>query len=471
MYMDSSWLLALIALSQITLVAIALRLPPVPRILVIVQVLYFSISYVARPLVLYWARPMPQTGDSLADLRLAFDGYTRLFNGVLGVTAFGLWTYTAFIGIYALWLHQRGSAARFVVIGAEPEHKQLLSVAVASYILGTVGRILVVLGIPGDGIVLQLMQLLAAFGVGACLLIFKGKNRTTTFSALALIALIELAWSVLQASKTPFMAVLLILAVRLFGKQGINLRRTALVAVSLGVLFFVGFGAIQNVKQSSSVSSEIATSTASYPSPVRPFIGQLRRFDMFSAVTDAYLKGSASWNAPPEFFSALLTTVVPAQLQGIDPRSKDLGVQWATEVRQASLVNSNTNVSLASGFIAEGWVTWGIAGVICQAIFIVAALHVVHILLTSRAVGRFSLGVLCLAYPILFERGILTSAALISKDAQAVLIIFAIGLYVRSSMIWANFLSTDKHKRHVSTVPGSASQASIESRWKSTDCG
>ena len=66
--------LALAVLALMATIAAAVYVRGIARVLIIGQVAYWSLSYVARPLVLLWVQPQTGFGDNIADPRLAVIG-------------------------------------------------------------------------------------------------------------------------------------------------------------------------------------------------------------------------------------------------------------------------------------------------------------------------------------------------------------------------------------------------------------
>lgn len=423
--MISPWLpLAACTALLMIMMTLAMYLPPVPRALLFAQVAYFSLSFVLRPAILIIVAPSPVFGDSLADTRLASDGYTSSLASVLWICAAGLGIYTLCLVIYVLYARQH----RYQLRVPDRDRSYWNTVLLMCFVLGQLGRMAQVFGASSNLLIVEILQYIAIAGANGLIIAGKTRRRWTLSVLLSVCFASELIWSALSVSKTPFMAALLSLGIRLTADR---MTRKRIVGLALAVIAGIAvFAPLQSLKSSDETAAVTHSVDLRYPTAVRPLLDIARRFDMLSAVTDAYYAGPARWNPPPQFFSTALSAIIPAPFQESDKAA--LGTQWAEQVRQISKPNSNVDVSLASGFIAEGWVTAGLWGLIGQSIYLVVALHIVSRLLAAQSLTAFCFGVLCVALPILFERGMLTGLELASKSFQAVPVIFLIALLIRT---------------------------------------
>lgn len=411
------WLIAIGALLS-GMALVAKTLPRLPRVLIVTQVLYWSIAYILRPIILLIVKPTAALNDSIADPRLAIDGYSSTLQGVLSIVALGLSFYFIALILYRNYLKR----AQIRLLPSLNDSPQMWRVLTICTMIGWASRLVQIAVLP-DNSLLDLMQYLASAGVVGLLILIPSVLREHRIPFCLLLLLSEFAWSLLTASKTPILGALLALAIGLLSST--STRKNFLAVVAIGVASFGLFQVIQNIK-TSIFRVELSGVDAVYPWYIRPFLSLTRRFDMLSAVTDAYSFGPKSWVHGWSFLSLALSVIVPAPLQSGD--KPNLGQLWASEVRAFSLPGSNIDVSLASGSIAEGWVTGGVLGLVIQAVALIFVLHITYMFLTSRRPWLFSFGVLLIAYPTLFERGLLGNLALISKAAQVAVVIFLISL-------------------------------------------
>lgn len=425
------------------MMTLAMKLPPVPRALLFAQVAYFSLSFVMRPAILITVAPSPVFGDSLADTRLSSDGYTSTLASVLWICSAGLGIYTLCLVIYVLYARLYRSQLS-VVPGRDRSYWN--SVLLICFVLGQLGRMAQIFGASSNLLVVEILQFIAIAGANGLIIALKTRRRWTLSVLLSVCFASELIWSAFSVSKTPFMAALLSFGIRLAAAR---MTRKRIVALALAVIAGIAaFAPLQSLKSSDETTAVTHSVDLRYPTALRPLLDIARRFDMLSAVTDAYYAGPSRWNPPPQFFSTALRAIIPAPFQESDKAA--LGTQWAEQVRQISKPNSNVDVSLASGFIAEGWVTAGFWGLLGQSIYLVIALHIVSRLLASQSLTAFSFGVLCVALPILFERGMLTGLELASKSFQAVPVIFLIALLIRTVHLP---VSPTFHSRRQAEIP------------------
>ena len=101
-------------------------------------------------------------------------------------------------------------------------------------------------------------------------------------------------WSWLYASKTPVLAVLLAigLKVMLDGRLRKNALRLGTVA-GLGAVVFTLVQVWKN--ELSSIAEDVGRVDATYPAWAQPLLPVLRRFDLLSGTTDAVLLGPGQW--------------------------------------------------------------------------------------------------------------------------------------------------------------------------------
>ena len=129
-------MLAATAAALITMVLAAARLPGIAKVFLFTQVVYWSFSYLARPLVLLWVQPTPGFADPLADPRLADIGYHHGIAMVLQPVVIGLWVYAALVVGYALWVGDRANARR-----PDPaDDPHLVPTLATVFVLGMLGR-------------------------------------------------------------------------------------------------------------------------------------------------------------------------------------------------------------------------------------------------------------------------------------------------------------------------------------------
>src|SRR6185369_1609211 len=127
--------LLLVAGALTTMVVAASLIPGIPRVFLITQSVYWSLAYLARPVVLLWVQPQPRYGDNVADPRLAIMGYDHGIAMVLKPVVFGLWIYAALVVAYAVWFRRRG-----IALPERPADPNFIPTLWAVYGIGLLGR-------------------------------------------------------------------------------------------------------------------------------------------------------------------------------------------------------------------------------------------------------------------------------------------------------------------------------------------
>lgn len=423
-------LLVLAALALITTTVAAVHLRGIARVLIIGQVAYWSLSYLARPLVLLWVQPQVGFADNIADPRLAVIGYDRGITMVMQPVAFGLWTYAAVVVGYALWQRNRHD------VGPVPPADTDLTVTLATaYVLGTIGRVAAYLtgtaGSAGDvqsaNALLSFVAALAAVGSLGLIIFLRLPDRRLTVAVIGGLLFVELLWTVAVQSKTPILSAAMAIAIR-FALSGWSRTRV----VGITVISFVGisaFGWLQSLKQTESTRSASAIIDAQYPASVQPFLSILRRFDLLESATDGYYLNGRQWLSVGQVVRYALESLVPAQLLGEEKFHS--GTAWASQVRGASVDMTTVSVSLADGNINEGYVLGGYTGVVVGVLFTFGLLLAGVRALRSRHIMFMTIGLSITAAPVLFERGILGSMEVVGKSLQIAILLWIVDLVVR----------------------------------------
>lgn len=416
------------ALAVISAGAFAVR--GIARVLLLGQVVYWLLSYVARPAVLLWVQPQPGYGDDLADPRLALIGYDHGITEALQPVVLGLWLYAAIIAAYATWTRDR---APLGLVRSDAEFTRTLLVI---YVIGGLARAAALLtgqaGSAGEvasaNPVLDLLAGLATVGSLGLILFLRLPGTRTTMIALGGLLAVELAWAIAVESKSPIIAAALGVAIR-FALLGWTRRRT-LGAVGLGVVGLAGFGWLQSFKLTSEARSAAATVDEQYPAAVQPFLSILRRFDLLQAATDVYYMDGRPWLDVVAVLGAAWRNLVPSALLGDEKLHS--GTAWASEVRGASVDMSNVSVSLAEGNINEGFLLGGYFGLGLGVAFTFALLLLTVRALHSSHIAVITLGVVVATSPVLDERGFLGSTEVLGKGVQLAAAVWAIDLAVRT---------------------------------------
>ncbi|MGV9817257.1 hypothetical protein [Nocardia xishanensis] len=423
--MNPSAELAAVAGALLTLVVAAAWIPGVVRVFVIAQAAFWSLSYIARPLVLLAVRPQPHYGDNVPDPRLAELGYDRGIDLVLDHVVFGLWVYAALVVAYAVWARGRPRAAP--ALAGDPD---LIPTLVTMYALGLLGRAAAVatgaVGSAGDvtsaNPILSFVSILATVAALGLIVFARPARPEVAVLVVGMLLAGELAWTAVVESKTPIMGAAMAVAIR-FALSGWT-RVKAFGVAGIGVLGIGGFGWLQSFKTTELAKAEAALIDSDYPPGVRPFLSILRRFDLLEAATDAYFHGPGYWLTPGEVLNNAVLSLVPAQLLGTQKFQS--GTAWAQDVRGASVDMSKVSVSLAEGNLNEGYVLGGYTGVLVCALFTFALLLAWAWALSSRLFPVVVLGLAVTGSSALFERGILGSMENLGKFLQAAVLAWLI---------------------------------------------
>ncbi|WP_431950975.1 hypothetical protein [Nocardia lijiangensis] len=423
--MNPTFELAAVAGALLTLVVAAAWIPGVVRVFVIAQAAFWSLSYIARPLVLLAVQPAPHYGDNVPDPRLADLGYDRGIDLVLDHVVFGLWAYAALVVAYAVWARGRPPVAPALVGDTD-----LMPTLITMYALGLLGRAASVLtgsvGSAGDvtsaNPILSFVSILATVAALGLIVFARPARRETAALVVGALLAGELLWTAVVESKTPIMGAAMAVAIR-FALGGWT-RAKAFGVAGIGVLGIGGFGWLQSFKTTELAKAESALIDSDYPPAVRPFLSILRRFDLLEAATDAYFHGPGYWLTPSEVLNNAAFSLVPAQLLGAEKFQS--GTAWASDVRGASVDMSKVSVSLAEGNLNEGYVLGGYGGVLIGALFTFALLLAWARALSSRLFPVVVLGLAVTGSSVLFERGILGSMENLGKFLQAAVLAWLI---------------------------------------------
>jgi hypothetical protein len=422
--------LALAAAALITIVVAAVQIRGIARVLIIVQTIYWGISYLGRPIVLLWVQPQPGFADNIADPRLAMIGYDHGIEEVLRPVVFGLWVYAGIVIAYAIWRRNRDADGDVSMPDAD-----IVATLGTVYVIGMLGRGAAYLsgnaGSAGDvqssNAGLSFVAALAGVGALGLILFLRPSDRRITVLVMGGLLIGELLWTVAVQSKTPIMSAAMAIAVRFAFSGWTRVRVIGIAAISVAGIS--AFGWLQSLKETAAASSAAAIIDAQYPPSVRPFLSILRRFDLLEAATDAYYMGGRPWLSPGQAISYALESLVPAQLLGSNKFQS--GTAWASQVRGSSVNMTTVSVSLAEGNVNEGYVLGGYVGVVVGVLFTFVLLLLGVRALQARNIVIISIGLALTASTVLFERGILGSMEVFGKSLQLAALLFVVDLMVR----------------------------------------
>ncbi len=410
-----------LALTLLAKVAFGYKNPA--RIIFFLQILFWGISFVARPLILLSLQPSPKLDDSIADPRLAALGYDYSLSIVLQPVLFGIFVYTLVAWAMRkkanMWLERNAST-----LGDTSRGNSWLFFAL---FVGWVARLTWFANEKGTffSSVAETFSWIAIVALAGLARNFLSKSREK-FLPIALLGAGELLWSFLFSSKTPVVG-FATLCVVLISIEGWSRRRVRF-ASALGISGLLSFPLIQALKFSE-VSEKIAIADSTYPLVVQPLMPFLRRFDLLSAVTDSVLYNSSRWLSYGEYIQNIMTNLVPQQLIGI--AKSGAGSSWSVVVRSSSLGSQNFDVSLAEGYIGEGYLLGGFFGIVAASTLLFFCLIFVSSQIKSRNTFFFSIAAISLGFPVLFERGFLGFTEVFGKSLQVAAIVLTLKWFVQ----------------------------------------
>lgn len=374
------------------------------------QAIYWGIAYVARPAYLLIVEP--GRPDPLADRRLAWFGYHDGLAPVLGVVLGGQLTFVGTLIIVGVWVnrsvHTQSNLAQLKFSSSRPG----LILAI-TFTVGWIGRILFVVG-SGFASVLSFFAT-----VSVCVAVVAIGSQTRRSRLLLLAAVLsEGLWAVAYASKTPIVALLLaftISATRDLSREQLR-RRVPLIAV----VAVASFLAIQPIKGIDTAARVDTYSDADAPSVVGQVVSVLQRFDLISAVTDAYYYPAKPWMTATDLATTLSLAAIP-KIQVLD--YDNVGLRWTEEVRARTIPNQFLGVSLATGPVAEGEALGGIFGVFIESIILALVTIGASTALFSGKISIASASAFFIFDTYLFERGAIGLAEGLSKSLQIFVVV------------------------------------------------
>ena len=376
--------------------------PPL-RYLLYAQAGYWALSYLARPLFLLAVEPRPRAHDALADFRLVMGGYEPGVAQVSMIVAVGLLSYLLAVTV----------PARRVRDAIGPRWRTTWRFAAASYGVGWGCRIAMAFGAVNP--LTSTLSAAAPVAVGLVLLAvdWTGIADRSRRWAIACCGAGELLYSVIYESKTPVLTFALFFFIAYAGT--LRGSRTVTFTVLGGTAAFAAFTMLQTLKSAPGARRDLAVVDRAYPLATRPLLPVLRRFDLYSAVTDASFVPDGRWLSLTAFGRRLVRGFVP-WLSG-DPFVSS-GVRWAREVRAYTIPLNGSTVSLADGVVAEGFAVAGWLGVAVEAVVLAVATVLVARALLSPRPFVLVLGLAVLTRPALFERGVLGLAETLGEALQ-----------------------------------------------------
>ena len=223
-------------------------------------------------------------------------------------------------------------------------------------------------------------------------------------------------------SKGVILMPVLIFIIRVLSKKmDIRRRNFVLLIIPLAFIAIPIFNRLQENKLGSIALKLANLNSEKLPGFMSPFLPLLQRFDQFARVGDAYF---ANQHTLGSFFSWWKFIIQSLQWNPSSGRSElSFGQIWNQQVSNQSIYGSRfSNVSLAQGPIAEGYVWNGVTSMLIECAIVALIFVVVGRFLAGSVYGvMFAFGVI--GNGRLFENGTVALAAGISSALKFVLFI------------------------------------------------
>lgn len=373
------------------LLLIAPGLPDLAKRICRVYGFYFSIAFVLRGALLAWLEPDPIQGSSFALSSLAHAGYSRGLGEVMPfamASAFGF-----FVALLATSRFLRPGQLRFGLTTSTSA--MVFGIGVAARVAGL---------LFADDATLARM---GGVGQAICAAVLAGTVlgtdwRRTGVRLVVAMGFAEVLLSILSASKTPVLTLLLLLY--LDPHRG----RVTIRAFLLGVGVVVGaFTFLQRLKPNANqIEGENILAQA--------FFSIIGRLDGLYALAGAWQLGAGQYNPSGGMAGAALRAVTPGWLQS---STKELaGGLWGINV-----YGVHNGVSYAEGLAGEGLAIGGVWGPLiwglCAGVILASAL----LLASSGNLGFQLAGLAFVASTVVYERGLLGQIEQIGSVVQAAL--------------------------------------------------
>ena len=415
--MASELLLILICGLIFALLLVSSRLNLVTRYILRAQCVYWFLGYVLRPVCLIWAQPLPQYGDNIADIRLLrLDGnYANGMSPILAVVTLGLVAFTCTVFICTLAV--KGTPSNVQSKRREQaEYWIPVLLIVCFQVVGVLFEYVCHQGLT-ENIVAKALSTVARFSVAVYFLYCKiDLTKLWEFICFGIIAFLSVVDSVIIQSKNPIFGWMFFFVLWL-GRSKLQSHRKRLIQIAIVPLALVLFQIIQALKMGSQGKSVSAQVAQTYPFPFDQLFSIITRFDLFRSVADSYFTGVGSWLTPFSYVKRVMGGPLPQFGQ----QSTTYGQDWATHIASATSVHGQ-EVSLAQGFIADGWSVAGAQGVVLSSVLFAGLTLFCGKMLSSKF--SFISGIFL--YPVvgnaLFEQGLAGNSEVLSSGIKATLI-------------------------------------------------
>ncbi len=410
--------LTLVTVLFVAHISLGVRLKGVMGVIYMGMGFYWLMAFSIRPW--YWVIETPNSFALLGDSRLANSDYGQPLFEILWLIALGESIFLA-ISLYAFRARilEGWKKEKFTNLLAPLTSQRFLTTITIFYIFGWLGRFALLNEIPFIGTALTPFAIVAA----ATLIIFsKFWNSRFLPAQIAVLVSLEFLWAFSLGSKASAFVPLVALACRwnIIPNRGKGSWR---VLPLLPLVAAIAFQTLQT--QRGILNEEVSMARSGDGSnPFRGFfISVLERFDGAAAIVDAYAAQSISkWISVSEYFERATLNLFPRA--PFSPVVENGGQQWTREVVSQSKFYQYQDVSLASGFWAEGLALAGVGGMVLLAIL--------QALLVTKLVSKVETGnvywylLFCFTIfsPALWEQGLIGGTAALGKGVQILVVYF-----------------------------------------------
>jgi hypothetical protein len=372
----------------------------VANVLFKVQAIYWWLSFVARPL--YLTAFTPGAGQVLYDFRMARLGYESTLLEALPIIVLGQ---GVFLGTLLALRPKFKRAADEVKNRLIPMPLILLLTFLA---IAWGARMLTLQGVGLPGFVMAFSHFAPAMAIA-----FWPRGSKGGIAAIAVIASGEFGWALIGATKTPILAVILAILIRVTIVGGSRyLRRWAIPAAVVVLGAFILLQPLRGIETTAQAEAQGQSGLEALAATV------LERTDTLSPVVDAMLLPSRPWLSVEEYAESALTGMVPTGVH------EAVGVRWTREVKSYSFLAQYQDVYIASGVTAEGYAQGGLWGVAIE-----NALLVMVTLLAARGLQSRTTPLAVAASVIVFDSAIYEGGLLWIAETGS-------GAVVAGSLAW-----------------------------------
>ena len=383
----------------------------------LIQILcgYLALEYLIRPPLLYYANSQ-NIWLTFSDVRLAND-QTHFFN------SYSL----CVIGNFAL-------VSTVILVGQKfskdftlPNMKQdteILSLLSFGLIIGFLS-----IFIESSNFQNPISKSLTTLGhITYCLYLWKrpdmaiilSKSKTLVIHIFGIMSILTL-YSFTNYSKGPLFAPLVIFIYRsqIWKKKFDSLSFAALSFLLLFSGLFL-FNKLQDRYLGEEYRASMADSVGKLPWYIDWMKPIANRFDLFTSVSDAYFAGNGALGGFKEFMEFVTNSLLWNPSSGRIEQT--YGQVWNQRVTSISLPDSKLSpVSLAQGPTADGWVWFGIEGVILvNLVFAISVLILGRLLSSGTLSSVFAMTIV--GSNVLFEAGIIQLARLFNLGGKVFLV-------------------------------------------------